>query len=659
MNFLNPTYLYFFPLVFIPLIIYLLFRKKLITIVFSSLYILKELAKKKNRRFKFQNILLLIIRTFIVMMILLLFLSPYQGNTDKYKPEKPSKIYIHLDTSPSMNRNDNNFKLMDKAKSNAEKLLLNLPEDSELFITSTGNRKEFVGSKKDAAEFIAAFEQTNYESDLNSIFFEADSFFSDESEDFNKYFFMFTDGKVKITEDSLNLNKNAHYNIIKSIITKESEFKDISIDSVKTNLKRGKTLINCFLSDFSGQTGNSAYLELFFNNKKVYEEEVKFSKSRTKLVEIKRELDLSKNISAYFKLSTDDNEINNKYYFSLARKDKNQILIVANNDDTSNDKIVKIAKLKENEKLFSFTKTSFGNINSFDISKYPVLILNNIENISSYTASLMKKNLDLNKSLFIILGNRFSINNYNTILAPKLGLPSIIGYKDFKDSYAGIDRIDLDSEIFHDVFVKKHGLSSIEIKKYHQLNPIGWKTLLGYGNDPILMEKIIPRGRILLLTSSLEKEWSNISENGLVVPLIENGIKYLALNGKGEKICNTAGKVVSLNAEANIINSPSGNEITINGNGNFVIDNEVGFYWYLNENNLKKILAVNSEREDASSITESQEMLKISDDKIEIYEEDELQEITAFFGATESYFTYIIIVLISLLILELFIARKK
>ena len=65
MSFLGPIYLWLLPLVSVPLIIYLLNRRKTKNIYYSTLRFLKYLNKDSIKKINFINNLLLVIRTLI------------------------------------------------------------------------------------------------------------------------------------------------------------------------------------------------------------------------------------------------------------------------------------------------------------------------------------------------------------------------------------------------------------------------------------------------------------------------------------------------------------------------------------------------------------------------------------------------------------------
>jgi hypothetical protein len=71
--------MYFLPAAVVPAVIYLIFRKKPRKVVFSSLFLMKDISRKMNRRTRIKDIILLILRTLAVLSVILLFAVPYSG----------------------------------------------------------------------------------------------------------------------------------------------------------------------------------------------------------------------------------------------------------------------------------------------------------------------------------------------------------------------------------------------------------------------------------------------------------------------------------------------------------------------------------------------------------------------------------------------------
>ncbi|MCD6396605.1 MAG: BatA domain-containing protein, partial [Spirochaetaceae bacterium] len=329
MNFIYTQYLYFLPLILAPLVIYLIFRKKPKQMVFSSLYILKELALKINKRTKLKDILLLIIRTLIVLSIIMFFAAPYLGERSEYDPELDTSLYIYLDTSPSMALSDDNFSLFDRSASSLRKFINDVPEKLEIFINTSDPTKKFIGSKKDAQLFLNDITVSGMQRDLGNVIWEADSFFTSKDIEYNKEFLIFSDGKMQTSDKPFESSEKYSKFFIQDVVDVKNK-NDISIDSVKINVRNQ---IACYVSSKEIGQGSRANLELYEKGTKIYSENLKFEDSDKITVIIEHTNTSISDTPMFFKVEDDINLMNNVFYFVISGTKKIKTLIVGNKED--------------------------------------------------------------------------------------------------------------------------------------------------------------------------------------------------------------------------------------------------------------------------------------------------------------------------------------
>jgi hypothetical protein len=86
---------------------------------------------------------------------------------------------------------------------------------------------------------------------------------------------------------------------------------------------------------------------------------------------------------------------------------------------------------------------------------------------------------------------------------------------------------------------------------YWSTKPVpGSDVILGFDNGAAaLLEKKVGRGRVLLLTSSLDTQWNNLPRQGLYVPLLHEMLRYLAFHAE-KKPAYTVGEPLRLRLPA-------------------------------------------------------------------------------------------------------------
>lgn len=111
MTFLNPIFLWFLPVVGVPIIIHLLAKRKSRLVDFPSLKFLKLLEQDALRKFNVKQLILLIIRTLMVLLIILAFARPSLDRSPGFKINTGTTdlFIITLDNTASNRSNFENL----------------------------------------------------------------------------------------------------------------------------------------------------------------------------------------------------------------------------------------------------------------------------------------------------------------------------------------------------------------------------------------------------------------------------------------------------------------------------------------------------------------------------------------------------------------------
>lgn len=139
LSFLNASLLFFAAATILPLLIWLLAKKKPRKVIFSTLRFIKLSQQQEKRRSKLTNILLLIIRMLIILLVALAVARP-MFNTNKLKPSPkhpPTAIAIMLDTSYSMDYAQGGKSTLQLAKEAISKINARSNDDDQLVLISS------------------------------------------------------------------------------------------------------------------------------------------------------------------------------------------------------------------------------------------------------------------------------------------------------------------------------------------------------------------------------------------------------------------------------------------------------------------------------------------------------------------------------------------
>ena len=517
MSLLYPDFLWALLLNIVPIFIHLFNLQKHETIYFSDVSLLKSIEQKTKRKSQLKNILLLISRILLVSSLVIAFCFPYKKNQKMDLFKDLNKVGVYIDNSFSMTRSYQNQTLLESAKDDAIKLIDNLPEETKYILTTNtkkNNKQYFIDNNEIKKEIInlkptaqtltiseaieIQHEQLNLES-LNS--------------------FWFTD----LQENTLDLDEIKDKSIIKNInILKygSSTNENISIDSVWFD-KNNRTInnnenLNVKITNHSevevefqtklninnGEVLNQSFKKISPNNSM----DIKFDYSIT-------EKGIKSGLISIIAPTNNDLLFDDEYFFSYMIDEKFKIVNIHQGENKSN---------KSTETLFkSVEKTNYENIDinngitNQDLNA-ELIILNELSKIDKKTLNLLLGSL-----------NRKSI----------LVFPSLNGDIDYKDLYKilgiknheivnlklEIDIESIDLSFFKNIFSNyNENLDLPYFNKYLKIqnsnNPINYINLSN--GDPLVSKYSFKNNDFYFFTSNLNREFSNLSQHALFVPIL-------------------------------------------------------------------------------------------------------------------------------------------
>jgi hypothetical protein len=138
LTFLNAGFLFAALAALIPLVIHLISRRKVETVDFSSLRFLKELERKRVRRVRLRQILLLIVRGLILLCAALALARPTLRGAQAGGAHARTSVAIVLDESASMSREQDGRPLFADAAAAARGIAGLLSEGDQAFLVTAG-----------------------------------------------------------------------------------------------------------------------------------------------------------------------------------------------------------------------------------------------------------------------------------------------------------------------------------------------------------------------------------------------------------------------------------------------------------------------------------------------------------------------------------------
>ncbi len=181
-----------------------------------------------------------------------------------------------------------------------------------------------------------------------------------------------------------------------------------------------------------------------------------------------------------------------------------------------------------------------GAVEQVDPGAYQAVILANVAALPPAFVARLAAFVEGGGGLLLSLGDRVAPEDYNRALwnnATPL-LPGPLGQRrrvplDRKVTVGEVDVAHPALEAFDDQRLLD-SLRSAKVSSYFEVAPVGGRTLMRLTDgSPLLIEKTLGKGRVLLLASTADSAWNNLPLKTGYVPLVQSLVTNMAGGGSG------------------------------------------------------------------------------------------------------------------------------
>ncbi|MGA7159423.1 MAG: BatA domain-containing protein [Bacteroidota bacterium] len=567
MTFLNPFVLLGLAAAAIPLILHLLNIRKLRTIEFSTLTFLKELQKSKMRKVKIRQWLLLMLRTLIILFIVVAFSRPaLKGTLAGFGTHAKTTIVIILDNSYSMSLRNERGTFLKQAQSSALGLVDMLKEgDDALFIRLSDLPQATIGEPThDIQQLRDAIRRTDisYKHRTVEDALRLSSRLLQRSNNFNKEIYIVTDnqkttvvnqrtpGGTGQTEKLFESNVRLFF-----VPLSDQPFENVGIEKVEippTLFQKGKPFtVRADVRNYGTAIAQNYLVNLFLDGARVMQKSVTIDGGKQAFVEFTATPNRAGFLSGRVKLEEDSFSGDNDRYFTINIPE--QVNVLLSSSDPKSSTYIRLALTAHNEDegatALALTELSPSQLTYGALVRTDVVLLSNVASLSPLQADQLNEYASQGGGIIIIPGNLLNVDQYNSSLLPKLGLPPLMPVEKQKTpgTYLSFEKIDFGHPVFQGMFEsategekEKKEVESPKVLAFIRFtSEKEIRSIISLSNGtPFLWEKISNRAavekdfpHILGFAVAGTSEWSDFPLKGIFVPLLYQTILYAASGG--------------------------------------------------------------------------------------------------------------------------------
>ena len=181
-----------------------------------------------------------------------------------------------------------------------------------------------------------------------------------------------------------------------------------------------------------------------------------------------------------------------------------------------------------------------GAVGQVDPEGYQALVLANVATLPPPFVARLAAFVEGGGGLLLSLGDQVVAEDHNRALWNNASplLPGPLGERrrvplDRNVTVGEVDVMHPALEAFGDRRLLD-SLRSAKVSSYFQVSPVGGRTLMRLSNgDPLLVEKEVGKGRVLLWTSTADSAWNNLPLKTGYVPLVQSLVTHMAGGSSG------------------------------------------------------------------------------------------------------------------------------
>ena len=504
MQFKNPELLYALFLLVIPILIHLFQLRRFQKVEFTNVKFLKSVNLQTRKSSQLKKWLTLLTRMLLLACAVIAFAQPFIPNTDDFTEAQETVIY--LDNSFSMQAKGSNGTLLNEA---IQDIINTLPEAESFSLFTNDNTYKNTTVKALKNELI---QLTNSTAQLNydAAYLKGKQLFSDVTS---------TTKNLVLVSDFQNKGNPIQFEAdstiqLKLVQPKSSLVSNISIDSIYISNTAAETLnLNVILSNQAESVENVSI--------SLFNDDVLLAKSAVDINDSEETtFTIPNNTSINGKLIINDANLqyDNTFYFNINSKPKIKVLSINGSADDS------FLKRIYTDDEFEFKSYKLEALNFNLIPEQNLIVLNEIDNISSALIGALKAYMNDGNFILIIPSNEISLNSYNQLFNTLY----IQNYSSLISNSKRITSINYDHPLLANAFYSKvSNFQYPNVDKTYRFSSNSNNVLSYEDGSPFL----VGNNNIFAFSAALNNNNSNFKNSQLIIPVLYNmGLQSLKLS---------------------------------------------------------------------------------------------------------------------------------
>jgi len=445
MHFLYPTFLWALLAISIPILIHLFHFRRFKNVYFSNVKFLRELKEETSNRNKLRNLLVLISRILVISALVFAFAQPFIPVSEEVVKGRRA-VSIYIDNSFSMSAMGSDIDLLSKAKVDAVRVI-NAYDNADQFQVLTndfGLGQQRWLSKDEAIETIESVESSHSVKLLSQVLNRQKLVLSETASENQVIYWLSDFQKITADIDQTQLDSTIQYNVVYLSSVRDA---NISIDScwwvapLPVRGQQGSLIVR--ITNFDTQEIEDLTVNLSYNGQKYPLAKVSVPAQQSITDTLKFTLNKSGWSEAVVSIQDHPVRFDDNYYIAFEVSETIPVLII--NEGGKNPYINAVF---ESSQIFDLDYFNARNIEYNALSKYKLIVLDDLQGFSSGMISAIKSYVEGGGNLLLFPGKSIETAEYNNLLS-QMSARLIAGKEEIDMS---VGKLNEDEFVFKDVF---------------------------------------------------------------------------------------------------------------------------------------------------------------------------------------------------------------
>lgn len=542
MQFIFPTFLFALAALAIPIIVHLFHFRRFRTVYFTNVRFLREVKEETSNRRKIRDLLVLLARCLAVAALVFAFAQPFLPRNTEGVKKGTQSVSIFVDNSFSMNALSKDLSLLENAKQKAREIIKAYANDDKFQVLTNEfeGRHQRLVSKEEALTFIDEIKTTPSVQDVSKVLARQQQALNTDKSP-NKTAFLLSDFQKSVTDLPNFKDSLLEVNLVPLTAVQE---KNIAIDSAwfesPIQIMNTNNPLIVRVTNFTNEDVENIKLSINLDgqDKPVGLIKLKAKESREDTVNITvlrtgwHEAKLS--ITDY-PVQFDDN-----YFFTFNVPNQINVLSIGDGDNRF------LQSALTGIRSFKLTNQSSGNVTYSQFPQYQMIVLNNLNTISSGLAAELTQYVKNGGNALVFPAAATDLAAYsdlfNALQSNNLSA--------FEASPREVVAVNTDEFVFKDVFTNKNTNMKLPSTtgNYRLTNRSGENLLTYRDGSSFVTKNHVGQGNVYICAAPLDDRISTLARAGDVfVPML---YKMAISSAKESKIGYIIGKDDYLETDA-------------------------------------------------------------------------------------------------------------